>query len=88
MVALTFTGDGDVLAGQFNVALVWPQDAGDAVEKSGLARAAGATQSDLLAGVEGEFWHVQHRVNPASRCGVAFDELFDFQQRHGGRLTR
>jgi hypothetical protein len=27
-------------------------------------------------------------VNPASRYGVAFDELLDFQQRHGGRLTR
>ena len=34
------------------------------------------------------FRHIQHRVNPASRYGVAFDELLDFQQRHGERLTR
>ena len=50
--------------------------------------AAGAAQSNLLAGLEGEFRHVQHRVNPASRYGVAFDELLDFRQRHGRRLTR
>ena len=43
---------------------------------------------NYTAGGEGEFWHVQHRVNPASRCGVAFDELLDFQERHDGRLTR
>ena len=85
---MTFTGNGDVLAGQFNVALVWPQDTGDAVEKCGLARAAGTAQGDVLAGVEGKFRHVQNRVRLASRCGVAFDELLDFQQRHGERLTR
>ena len=62
---------------QFNTALVRLQNAGDEIEKRGLAATAGAAEGHLLRGVERENRHIHHRLDRPVRCPVAFAQIFD-----------
>ena len=62
---------------QFNTALVRLQNAGDKIEKRGLAATAGAAEGHLLRGVERENGHIHHRLNEPVRCSIAFAQIFD-----------
>jgi hypothetical protein len=82
-VAARLAESGHLGAVEHDAPGVRGEDAGDEVEKRGLARAALAAQRDLLAGGEGKFRHAHNFDARSFRGHKRFGEIGDGEHRRG-----
>ena len=79
-IALGLTGGGKVVVVEPHGAGSGAEDAGDTIEQRRFARATGAAQGSLLAGLERKVRHIEHRLSFTFGRAKTFSEIADFQQ--------